>query len=283
MGMLGTSPVRVVQPDDYPEVQQLLDRDPVANVFVSSRVRAAGVDPRRLQAELWAYHDGDTLAALCYSGANLVPVNAGPEAVRCFAARAREQGRRCSSIAGPVDTVAQLWRQLAPTWGPAREVRSHQPVLEVDSWSGVVPADSRVRRVRPEELDVLYPACVAMFTEEVGVRPDLGSNAGLYRARLEELIRSGRSLARIEDGRVVFKAEVGAVTPHACQIQGVWVHPELRGRNLAVPGMAQVLRIALAEIAPRVTLYVNDYNTRARAVYREVGFREVGAVMTVLF
>jgi uncharacterized protein len=32
-----------------------------------------------------------------------------------------------------------------------------------------------------------------------------------------------------------------------------------------------------------VTLYVNDYNTPARALYRRVGFDEVGAMATVLY
>jgi uncharacterized protein len=66
-------------------------------------------------------------------------------------------------------------------------------------------------------------------------------------------------------------------------VQGVWVHPELRGRGHAVRGMAAVAHTALAEIAPRVTLYVNDFNTRARAVYDRVGFRQVDEVMSVLF
>ena len=122
-----------------------------------------------------------------------------------------------------------------------------------------------------------------MFTEEVGVPPDAGDGGALYRARVEELIRMGRAFARIEDGRVVVKAEVGAVTPRACQVQGVWVHPELRGRGHSVAGMAAVVRFALAEIAPTVTLYVNDFNTPARAAYRRVGFQEIDEVMSVLF
>ncbi|MBB5999675.1 GNAT family N-acetyltransferase [Streptomonospora salina] len=280
--MLRTSSVRVLGEGDRDSVRALLDADPVGNVFVSSRLRSAGIDAGRLGAELWGYIEGGRITALCYAGANLVPVGAGPDAVRQFSEHARWQGRRCSSIVGPVDTVTDLWNRLSPAWGPARAIREHQPVMEI-SRMPAVGADPLVRRVRPSEIGILLPACVAMFTEEVGVPPDTGDGGSLYRARIEELVRTGRAFARIEDGRIVFKAEIGAVTEYACQVQGVWVHPELRGRGLSRTGMAAVVQYALAEIAPRVTLYVNDYNTPARAAYRSVGFREVGAVRSVLF
>ena len=77
----------------------------------------------------------------------------------------------------------------------------------------LVPPDPLVRRVRPDEIDILWPACVAMFTEEVGVSPITGDGGASYRARLAQLIRSGRAFARIEDGQVIFKAEIGAVDP----------------------------------------------------------------------
>jgi len=282
MRVLRTSTVRVLDGRDLEAVHALLDRDPVGNVFVSSRLRAAGLDPLRLGAEVWGYVADGEITALCYSGANLVPVDAGPEAVRRFAEHARWRGRRCSSIVGPVPAVRGMWERLGPVWGPARAIRARQPVMELLAVPRADP-DPLVRRVRPDELDVLLPACIAMFTEEVGVAPDSGDGGALYRARVEELVRSGRAFARIEDGRVVFKAEVGAVTPYACQVQGVWVHPDLRGRGHAAAGMVAVARFARIGIAPRVTLYVNDYNAPARAVYRRVGFREVGEVMSVLF
>ncbi|GAB2494395.1 GNAT family N-acetyltransferase [Nocardiopsis aegyptia] len=280
--MLRTSPVRVLGERDREAVHALLDTDPVGNVFVTSRLMATGISAGPTGTEVWGHVDRGRLTALCYSGANLVPVNAGPAAIRGFADHARWRGRRCSSIVGPVEAVAEFWRQVTPAWGPARAIRDSQPVLEIDGPPHVA-ADPLVRRVRPSELNILVPACVAMFTEEVGVPPDSGDGGALYRARVEELVRTGRAFARIEDGRVVFKAEIGAVTPHACQVQGVWVHPDLRGQGHSSAGMAAVVEYALAEVAPRVTLYVNDFNTPARAAYHRVGFRQVGEVMSVLF
>ncbi|MEU9604463.1 GNAT family N-acetyltransferase [Streptomyces sp. NPDC048057] len=281
--MLTQTTTRVLEPGDLGAALAVLESEPVTNAFVTSRVQVAGLDPWRLGGEMWGWYTDGRLRSLCYSGANLVPVCATPEAVRAFADRARRTGRRCSSIVGPAEATAQLWRLLEPSWGPARDVRPHQPLMVADGPSADIDPDPYVRRIRKDEMDVIMPACVAMFTEEVGVSPMAGDGGLLYQARVAELVGSGRSFARIEDGRVLFKAEIGAATTQACQIQGVWVDPEFRGRRLSEAGMAAVLRYALADVAPVVSLYVNDYNAPARASYRRVGFREVGAFMSVLF
>jgi predicted GNAT family acetyltransferase len=280
--VLRMSSLRVLRQDDLPEVLALLARDPLAHVFVESRVRAMGLDPVRLSGEIWGHVVDGQLRAICHSGANLVPVESGLEAARIFADRLRRQGRRCATIVGPRESVAPLWELLEPAWGPAREVRPFQPLMATTSASKV-PTDPLVRRVRPEEIDVLLPACIAMFTEEVGVSPVAADGGAAYRIRVAELIRSGRAFARIDDGRVVFKAEIGSVTPSACQVQGVWVAPDLRGHGLSAPGMAAVIDISLREIAPIVGLYVNDYNAAARATYRRVGMQDRGTFMSVLF
>ncbi|WP_244283232.1 GNAT family N-acetyltransferase [Streptomyces flavidovirens] len=281
--MLTQTTTRVLDPGELGAALAILESEPVANAFVTSRVQAAGLDPWRLGGEMWGWYADGRLRSLCYSGANLVPICATPEAVRGFADRARRAGRRCSSIVGPAESTRQLWRLLEPSWGPAREVRPHQPLMVTEQPSPDVRPDPRVRRIHKAEMDVIMPACVAMFTEEVGVSPLAGDGGLLYQARVAELVAAGRSFARIEDGKVVFKAEIGAATSRACQIQGVWVAPEFRGQGLSETGMAAVLRYALADVAPVVSLYVNDFNTAARASYRRVGFREVGAFMSVLF
>jgi predicted GNAT family acetyltransferase len=146
-----------------------------------------------------------------------------------------------------------------------------------------VEGERGVRRVRIDELDTLLPACIAMFTEEVGVSPVASDGGALYRARVAELIAEGRAFALIEDGRVLFKAEIGSATAQACQIQGVWVEPSLRGKGLGTRGTVSVVKYALDSVAPVVSLYVNDYNVPARSAYERVGFATVGSFTSVLF
>ena len=127
-----SSAVRLLDERDRDAVLGICDRDPVTNVFVSSRVRAFGLEPGRLGAQMWGHGPGGRLQSLCYSGANMVPVAATPDAVAAFADRALKQGRRCSSVVGPADEVQALWALLRPRWGPARDVRPVQPVMVID-------------------------------------------------------------------------------------------------------------------------------------------------------
>jgi predicted GNAT family acetyltransferase len=122
-----------------------------------------------------------------------------------------------------------------------------------------------------------------MFTEEVGVSP-VGPGTGLtYRQRVAELISDKRSFVRIENDKVIFKAEVGTIGNSVAQIQGVWVSPEFRGQGIAAPAMAAIVRFILDDIAGTASLYANDFNKPAIATYRRVGFTQIDTFATVHF
>ena len=247
--------------------------------MVGSRVETVGVEPWRLGGELWGV--GGRLDGLCFSGANLVPLRGERSALRSFAERARRHRRACSSLVGRRELVLPLWDDLCEHWGAAREVRPDQPLMAVDRAPDVEP-DPLVRRARPDELERYLPAAIAMFTEEVGVDPRIGDGGVGYRARVAELIASGRAFARMEGGDVVFKAEVGALSTRVGQIQGVWVHPDHRGRGLGQAGTAAVVD-HLVRAGRIASLYVNAFNVPAREAYARVGFAQVASFATVLF
>ena len=76
-------------------------------------------------------------------------------------------------------------------------------------------------------------------------------------------------------------AEVGSMSSKVGQIQGVWVDPQRRGEGLGAAGTAAVAQ-AIAAGGRTASLYVNCFNTPARAAYRRIGFVEVGTFATVL-
>ncbi|NYD42373.1 GNAT family N-acetyltransferase [Nocardioides panaciterrulae] len=274
--------VRPLGPPDLDDFLHLAERDPVVNVFADHRARTTTLEPRWLGGEMWGRFEDGRLVAACHVGANLVPVQARPADARAFADRALVRGRSVSTIVGPQDAVRVFWNEVAHAWGAPREIRWNQPHLEIATTPAVRP-DAGVRRTTRADLDQLYPACVAMYTEEVGLSPEYGGGAELYRARVTQLVSRGWSFARFDDDRLVFKAEVACATPYAAQVQGVWVPPDRRGEGLATAGMAAVAEFVRQEIAPVVSLYVNEWNEAARAAYEKVGFRETARFATVMF
>lgn len=275
-----TTHLRALTPRDLPELHALLDRDRLVNLFVRNRVDATKLQARWLGGQVWGYFEDGILVSACHAGANVVPVQATPRAIEAFAERVLADNIRPSSIVGPQESVLPMWKLIEPRWGPARSPRLDQPFLVMERDSQIRP-DPRVRPVLIDEFDTIYPACVAMFTEEVGVDPEAGNRSG-YRARVAQLISQGWSFAIIEDGQVIFKAEVGAATPYACQLQGVWVRPDMRGRGIAGSAMAAVVQQVRRTIAPAVTLYVNDHNAAARRTYERVGFRHTTTFASIL-
>lgn len=267
---------------DFPALERLLLRDPVAHCFVASRV-TPDFDLWRLGGELWGwFEDGELLSAM-FSGANLVPVEMTEAARAAFVRKALQQGRRCSSIVGPSHDVLAMWDVLRHSWTPPREIRETQHLMRI-SGEPLIPADPRVITLEPTDLDRLLPASIAMFTEEVGVSPIASGGGSAYRGRVAELLRQGRCMAILDAaGTIAFKAEVGAVASGVSQIQGVWVAPHLRGTGLAPGGMAAVVKQTQERFSPIVSLYVNDYNLPAIRTYEKVGFSTSGRFATILF
>jgi predicted GNAT family acetyltransferase len=276
--------VRVLGPGDRDMFVALAERDPVVNVFADYRARLTNLDERWLGGQVWGRFVGEELVAGCHLGANLVPVQCTPADVVAFADVALRRRSTVGTIVGPHDVVASLWDSLEPAWQRPREFRARQPHLQIDRIPDV-PGDPGVRVTTQRDLEQLYPACVAMYTEEVGVSPENDAGGGdLYRARIQQLIGRGWSMASFDDAGVVFKAEVACVTPYAAQVQGVWVRPDRRGEGLSTSGMAAVVSHVLSSwLAPVVSLYVNSWNAPARAAYARVGFEQTATFATLMF
>lgn len=275
--------IRALDVHSVDQVRSLIEQDPVRHCFLAARLEQTKQSRfRPSYPDLLGYFDDGKLKSLLMTGANVVPVNTSLIARQEFAAVLNRSGRRSSSIVGPAEETMDLWSKVSDNWGPAREVRSNQPVMTMRS-NSTKEIDQDVRYSNLSDLDELMPACVAMFTEEVGISPTANGGTGAYRNRISELVSGRRSFVKYLNSELVFKAEVGTIGAGVAQIQGVWVKPEYRGQGISVPAMAAVVKLILADLAPVASLYVNDYNEVALNAYRSVGFEQVDTFATVLF
>jgi len=276
--------VRPLRTASFDAALALAMTDPVTNALAGARLKELSRSGG-LGQEFSLTGEDPSPEGLLWHGVNLSPVSASAQALDDFGRHLTGRGRRASSVVGERAAVEQLWDAIAPDWERGvREYRWSQPLM-LAAPADQLPAAPAVhlRPAMPGEEALVLPAAVAMFREEVGVDPLAGDGGRSYRARVAELIRRRRTYIVLEDGQVLFKADVGALFGTVAQIHGVWVHPEARGRGLGRAGMAALVARVRRDHAPQVSLYVNDFNTPARRAYAASGFHQVGELSTILF
>lgn len=276
-------PVRVLGHADTDALRALIARDRVVNVFAESLlIQNNSAVPGIQGAVMLGFFadDGVSLAAACWVGSNVVPIEATAEHAQAFGHWIVDHWQRHASIFGPAESTLGIVGVLQNAGISVQEIRANQPLLTIAGPPRIEP-NLALAASQSGQFNEVLVAAAAMFEEEVGYSPYLGGEAN-YRRRVAWLISSGYSFSDVEpDGEVIFKADLGVVTEHATQVQGVWMNPRYRGRGLSAGYMAAVVVLAQKH-APVTSLYVNDYNTAARALYERVGFEQVGTFATVL-
>jgi len=275
-------PARILTYADAEAARRIVAQNPVRDVFVATRLSQGVLDPL-MPGVVWGWPSDDP-TALLHVGANLVPVAASPAAIAAFA-QALGPRRTCRAIIGPASMVLPLWRTLCDRTGAAyavtRDVRPRQPVMAI-SGRAQIAGDTRVRPIAMRHFESYLAASIAMYSEEVGEHPASGGSLSAYRAHCQSLIEQGRAFGIVVDDRVIFKSDIGAAAGGVAQLQGVWLDPALRGRGISAPAVASVVDLILADYNT-VSLYVNDFNRRAIACYRHVGFGTVDEFATVRY
>ncbi len=133
--------------------------------------------------------------------------------------------------------------------------------------------ERRVSPARERDLAHVVENSAQQYREDLKV-DRFGEDAQAFRARHAVDVRDGRWWVLRSGGRVVFQVHVGAHNDAAVQLGGVFTHPEFRRKGIATEGMRAVCRELLRR-HPAVSLFCDEANDRARALYERLGFRTV--------
>jgi len=269
--------LRLLSDDDFRGALEFLQRDPLINVYLIARL----LEERTLagsQIAVVRYNGAIVLVAslatnIVLAGDPSISSDITSSAVSLIAGRIINRMLPVRAIISPADLVELLWNELRARIDPPAVVRMNQPVYSLRRRLDY-PDLAEARYSTTRDLDALVPACAAMHKEEVGIDP-MERDAHGYRERIRELVEKRRSVIRVLDGTIVSKCEYSAVTSEAVQLMGVWTHPRHRRHGYS----RELLREVCGHLfrgGKTVTLFVNDFNTPAIALYEELGFRRIG-------
>jgi ribosomal protein S18 acetylase RimI-like enzyme len=266
--------VRPLGRGDQALALEALDRNPVRDVFIASRILHDGALTALGPSPLWgAFDPGERLLGLLHVGPNLVPATDDPGACEALAAAAGGL-YPTRMVVGERVTVELLWSLIGASYPNPREVRRRQFVYALDSdWLVPDPDAGRsgiARLAERSDEDEVLELSAAMYTEEMGENP-LARDPDGYRRRVRMLISRGWTYVFESRGHLQFKMDVGCASHHTAQIQGVYVPPDLRGRGVATTAMTACCALAF-DRHPNLSLYVNDFNAPAVALYERIGF-----------
>jgi predicted GNAT family acetyltransferase len=269
--------IRLLSEDDFIGAQEFLQRDPLINVYLISRL----IEERLLAASQIAvvrYNGAIVVVAslatnIVIAGDPSMPKDITDSGISIIAERILTRMMPVRAIISPAPLVESLWNDLRTRLDPPTVVRLNQPVYALRRRLDY-PDLLHSRYSTMRDLDQLVPACAAMHREEVGIDP-LERDAAGYRERIRELIEKKRSVIRVVGGQIATKTEYSAVTGDAVQLMGVWTHPKHRRHGLSRELLHEVCG-HLGRKGKTVTLFVNDFNRPAIALYESLGFQRIG-------
>jgi predicted GNAT family acetyltransferase len=217
---------------------------------------------------------------LAYYGAQLVVAADDDRALDAIAVETRKH-RGLRSFVGPKDAVDGLWARVA-RWHPQPViVRDAQPlyVLAPGELRDGDPA-AEVRRARPDDAETVAENSGQMILGELGYDPR--ANRAGFAAAVRRAIAQGLWWVYVVDGVLRFQLNVGPRSAATAQLQGVWTPPDQRGNGYAHAALGAIARQLLTTEAS-LSLYVNDFNAPAIALYERLGFVRTGTFATYLF
>jgi predicted GNAT family acetyltransferase len=269
--------IRALADDDVNEALAFLRRDAMINVYLISRLLE---ERSAASTQIFAVRHAGELVLLASLATNIVigadpgaPRSVTDSAIALIADRIVSRMLPVRAIISPAPLVESLWQHLRARLDPPTVVRMNQPIYAIRKRFDF-PDLHEARYASVRDLDKLVPACAAMHKEEVGIDP-MERDAIGYRERIRELVEHKRAIVRIVDGEIASKCEYSAVTMDVVQLMGVWTSPTFRRRGLARDTLREVCG-HLFRKGKSVTLFVNDFNSPAIALYEGLGFQRIG-------
>ncbi|MDQ3806380.1 MAG: GNAT family N-acetyltransferase [Acidobacteriota bacterium] len=264
--------------DSEREVLAFLAERPVHTVVMSGLIRDNGLESPFNRGSFYACRGrrGELEGVALVGHAVLVEARS-LAALKAFAELA--QGHRgAHMILGEQETVSSFWDFYAPT-GQRPRLFCRELLYEQQWPVAACEPVAALRPARLNDLALILPVHAALAEAESGVNP-LESDPQGFRLRCARRVESGRVWVLVEDGALVFKADIASDTPECVYVEGVYVEPASRRRRYGLRCLAQLGRHLLCRTKV-VSALVNEENEPAQALFHRAGYKLRGHYDTI--
>lgn len=262
--------VRPLTNEQRDAVLAFLSARPIHTVFMAGFVRDNGLESPLNRGTFYGYvNDREELEGVALIGHITLMETQSDDALRAFA-RLTRNCRNTFLVMGEEERIAQFWRHYGSAGRQMR--RACRELLFEQRWSLAI--NDEVEGLRPatlDDLELVVPVHAQMAEDESGVNP-LSKDPEGFRERTARRIMKGRVWVLVEQGRLIFKADVVSDTPDCVYLEGVWVNLDARGEGHALRCLGQLER-TLLQRTRSICLLVNEQNKKAQALYRKAGYR----------
>ena len=272
----GTATVPVVTsplPGSEEHILSALSSNSLTNVIMAGFIRDNGFISPLNRGRFYTCRDEENrVEGVALIGHTILFEAFSDRAIRTFATLARRESAT-HLLMGEHNAVERFWSYYSAKDHSPRHVcpilflQRREPFAQPDEVIDLRPATR-------EDLEHVVHAQAAMAFEVSGVDPLKKDPAG-FRERYLRRIEKKRVWVLIENGRLIFKADVIAETPQASYIEGVYVRAEERGKGLGSRCVTDLGRILLKR-TEALYLFVENQSTRTKLFYLNLGFNVAG-------
>ncbi len=264
--------------DGEPEVLAFLAERPAPTVVMRGLIRDNGFESPFNRGTFYACRDREgRLEGVALVGHATFVEARTAGALRAFAELAQAE-HGAHMILGEQEMIGGFWAHYAPA-GQAPRLFCRELLFEQRWPVGAREAVAGLRPATLEDLMLVMPVHAAMAYEESGVNP-IDADLQGFRLRCARRIENGRVWVLVEEGHLVFKADVASETPECTYVEGVYVAPASRQQGVGLRCLSQLGRTLLGRSESLCAL-VNEQNLIAQSLFLKAGYRLRGYYDTI--
>jgi hypothetical protein len=253
---------------DETEVLQFLAQRPIHTVTLMSMITDNGLVSPLNRGTFYGCRDcNGELEGVALIGHATLLETVSDRALRALAEVARDC-RFTHMIMGEKERVIDFWDYIDA--GAQRRLACSEWLFELRWPIAVNDPIAGLKLATEAELEAVMPIQAELAFQESGVNPLKVDPEG-FRQRCSRRITLGRTWVLVENGELIFKADVISQTSEVVYLEGVWTNEKRRHDGTGIRCMSQLSQILLQE-AKSLCLLVNENNKQAQQFYSKCGF-----------